>query len=158
MLWSSCQSHTLKSHLTSTQLRVSELDTTCLNSPAASTLAIAVTHCLMKSNNGLEREIQSKEWESLVSADISGKTELFDVCFLCLFVPIRNSITESFRLEKTSEIIKSSCQPNTPTPAKPCPEVPHPHGFWTPPGMGTPPPPWAAWSNAWPRFQYRNFS
>ena len=38
-------------------------------------------------------------------------------------------ITESFRLEKTSKIIKSNRQPNTPMPAKPCPEVPHPHGF-----------------------------
>ena len=43
-------------------------------------------------------------------------------------------------------------------PAKPRPEVPHPHGFWTPPGMGTPPPPLAAWSNAWPLIQERNFS
>jgi len=54
-------------------------------------------------------------------------------------------------LEKTSKIIKSNRHPNTPMPAKPCPEVPHPHGFWTPPGMGTPPLPWAAWSNVWPK-------
>jgi len=38
-------------------------------------------------------------------------------------------ITESFRLEKTSQIIKSNCHANTPMPAKPCPEVPHPHVF-----------------------------
>jgi len=35
-------------------------------------------------------------------------------------------------------------------PAKPYPKVPHLHIFWTPPGMGTPPPPWAACANAWP--------
>ena len=35
----------------------------------------------------------------------------------------------SLRLEKTSEIIKSSRHPNTPMPAKPCPQVPHLHGF-----------------------------
>ena len=38
-------------------------------------------------------------------------------------------ITEPLRLEKTSKIIRSNRHPNTPTPAKPCPEVPHPHGF-----------------------------
>ena len=37
--------------------------------------------------------------------------------------------TESLRLEKTSKIIKSSYQPITTTPAKPCPEVPHLHVF-----------------------------
>jgi len=36
---------------------------------------------------------------------------------------------ESFRLEKTSKIIKSNRQPNTTMPAKPCPEVPHLHVF-----------------------------
>jgi len=41
-------------------------------------------------------------------------------------------IIESLRLEKTSKIIKSNCHPNTPTPAKPCPEVPHAHGFLNP--------------------------
>jgi len=61
-------------------------------------------------------------------------------------------------LEKTSKIIKSNHQPIATVPAKPCPKVPHLHVFWTPPGMGTPPLPWAAWSNAWPLFQYRNFS
>jgi len=50
-------------------------------------------------------------------------------------------------LEKTSEIIKSSCQPNTTTPNKPCPEVPYLHSFWTASGMVTPPLPWAAYSN-----------
>jgi len=34
-------------------------------------------------------------------------------------------ITESLRLEKTSQIIKSNRHPNTTMPAKPCPEVPH---------------------------------
>jgi len=48
-------------------------------------------------------------------------------------------IIESLRLEKTSKIIKSNCQPNTTTSAKPCPEVPHVHIFLTPPGMMTPP-------------------
>jgi len=35
---------------------------------------------------------------------------------------------ESGRLAKISEIIQSNHHPNTPTPAKPCPQVPHPHG------------------------------
>jgi len=39
------------------------------------------------------------------------------------------------RLEKTSKIMKSNCQPNTTIPAKTYPEVPHLHVFWTPPGM-----------------------
>jgi len=38
-------------------------------------------------------------------------------------------------LGKTSKIIKSNHPPNTAMPAKPCPEVPHLHIFWTPPGM-----------------------
>ena len=38
-------------------------------------------------------------------------------------------ITESLKLEKTSEIIRSNHQPNTTVPAKPCPEVPHLHVF-----------------------------
>ena len=38
-------------------------------------------------------------------------------------------ITESLRLEKTSQVIRSNCQPNTPMPAKLCPEVPHLQGF-----------------------------
>jgi len=38
-------------------------------------------------------------------------------------------ITESLRLEKTSKIIRSNRHPNTPMPGKPCPEVPHLHGF-----------------------------
>ena len=41
-------------------------------------------------------------------------------------------ITESLRLEKTSKITKSSCQPNATVPAKPCPEVPCLHIFNTP--------------------------
>jgi len=38
-------------------------------------------------------------------------------------------ITESLRLEKTSKIITSDCQPNTTVPAKLRPEVPYPHVF-----------------------------
>jgi len=34
-------------------------------------------------------------------------------------------IIESPRLEKTSKISKSNHQPNTPMPAKPCPELPY---------------------------------
>ena len=34
-------------------------------------------------------------------------------------------ITESLRLEKTSQAIKSNHDPNTTMPAKPCPQVPH---------------------------------
>ena len=59
---------------------------------------------------------------------------------------LQNRITEPLRLEKTSKIIKSNRQPNTTTPTKQCPEVPHLHVFWTPPGMVTPPLPWAAYS------------
>jgi len=51
-------------------------------------------------------------------------------------------------LEKTSQIIESNHPPNTTMPTKPYPEVPHLHIFWTSPGMGIPPPPWAACSNA----------
>jgi len=36
--------------------------------------------------------------------------------------------------------------------------VPRLRVFWSPPEMGTPPLPWAAWSKAWPRFQERTFS
>ena len=36
---------------------------------------------------------------------------------------------ESFRLAETSEITKSSCHPNPPMPAEPCPQGPHPDGF-----------------------------
>jgi len=39
------------------------------------------------------------------------------------------SHTESLRLEKASKIITSSHHPNPTTPAKPCPQVPHPHLF-----------------------------
>jgi len=60
--------------------------------------------------------------------------------------------TESLRLEKTSKIIESNHALNTTMPIKPCPEVPYLDVFWTPPGMGTPPLPWAAWSNFWPLF------
>jgi len=38
-------------------------------------------------------------------------------------------IVESLRLEKTSKIVSPSRHPNPTMPAKPCPEVPHPHGF-----------------------------
>jgi len=37
---------------------------------------------------------------------------------------------ESLKLEKTSKIIKSNCQPNSTMPAKPRPEVPHLHIFF----------------------------
>ena len=63
------------------------------------------------------------------------------------------SIIESLRLKKTSKIIKSNCHPTTTRTAEPCPEVPYLHIFWTPPGMVTQSPPWAAHSNAWPLFQ-----
>ena len=52
--------------------------------------------------------------------------------------PRDHSITESGRLEKTSQIMKSNCHPNTPTPAKPCPEVPHRHLFQPLQGWGLP--------------------
>jgi len=50
-------------------------------------------------------------------------------------------------LEKAFKIIKSNCHPSTTMPTKPYPEVPHLHGFWTPPGMVTHAPPWTAYSN-----------
>ena len=43
--------------------------------------------------------------------------------------PLNHRIIESFRLEKTSEIIKCNHQPIPTMPAKPCPEVPHLHIF-----------------------------
>ena len=58
-------------------------------------------------------------------------------------------ITESLRLEKTPKIVKSNCQPNTTVPAKSYPELQYLHVLWIPPGMGTPPLPWAAWSTTW---------
>ena len=67
-------------------------------------------------------------------------------------------IIESLRLQKTSKIIKSNCQPNTTMPDKTCPKVPHLHVFWTPPGMVSPPLPRTACSNAWQPFQWRHFS
>ena len=69
-----------------------------------------------------------------------------------LFRSIQIRIIESLRLEKTSKI-KSNRPPITTMPTKPYPKVPHLRVFWTPPGMRTPPPPWAACSNAWPLFQ-----
>jgi len=44
-------------------------------------------------------------------------------------VQASSQIIKSLRLEKTSKITKSNHQPNTTTPAKPCPEVPHLHVF-----------------------------
>jgi len=38
-----------------------------------------------------------------------------------------NRITESLRLEKTSKIIKSNCQPNTTMPTKSWPKMPYLH-------------------------------
>ena len=61
-----------------------------------------------------------------------------------LYCHLNHRTIESLRLEKTSKIIRSNRHPNTTMPAKLCPEVPHLHVFWTPPGMGTPPLPWAA--------------
>jgi len=43
--------------------------------------------------------------------------------------PRRHRITESLRLEKTSKITKSNCQPITAMPTKPCPKVPYLHVF-----------------------------
>jgi len=53
----------------------------------------------------------------------------------------RDYLTESFMLEKASQIPKSN--PNPP-PSCPLPAVPHLHGSGTPPEMVTPPHPWAA--------------
>ena len=47
----------------------------------------------------------------------------------CCFVIHGIAESQNHRLEKTSKIMKSNCQPNTTTPAKPCPLVPHPHSF-----------------------------
>ena len=80
-----------------------------------------------------------------ISCRAQGGTKCSPSCF--------HKILESLTLENTSKIIKSNHQPITTMPAKPCPEVPCLHVFWTPPGMGTPPLPWAACSNVWPLFQ-----
>jgi len=60
-------------------------------------------------------------------------------------------------LEKSSKI-KSNRQSNTAMSTKPCPKVPCLHICEHLQGSITPPLPWAACSNAWPLFQYRNFS
>jgi len=52
---------------------------------------------------------------------------------ICYQTPLNNRITESLTLEKTSKIMKSNCHPKTTMSAKPCPDVPHLHVFWTPP-------------------------
>jgi len=52
-----------------------------------------------------------------------------------------HGIIESLMLERTSKIIKSNHHPNTPTPAKPRPEVPHLHVFQTPRKPSRPPHP-----------------
>jgi len=36
--------------------------------------------------------------------------------------------SQNHRLEKTSKVIESNRHPSTPVPAKPRPQVPHPHG------------------------------
>ena len=61
-------------------------------------------------------------------------------------------VIESFRLEKTSNIHK----PPPPCPLTMSPKVPHLHGSWTPPGMGTPPLHWAPCANASLPFRRRN--
>ena len=56
-----------------------------------------------------------------------------DGCYSCCShntQRFNTQIMESLRLEKTSKIIKSNHQPNTTMPDKPCPELPHPHGFF----------------------------
>jgi len=53
---------------------------------------------------------------------------LFQRCPKIVITAIGYQITESLRLEKTSKI-KSNRHPNTTMPAKPCPQVPHLHGF-----------------------------
>jgi len=59
-------------------------------------------------------------------------------------ITLLHEITESLRLEKTSTIILSNHSSTTNTDHWPHPSVPHLHGSWTPPGMVTPPSPWAA--------------
>jgi len=56
-----------------------------------------------------------------------GKPHLAGQKILEVLWPIHR-ITESLRLEETSEI-KSNRPPNIIMPAKPCPQVPHPHVF-----------------------------
>ena len=67
-------------------------------------------------------------------------------------------MTESLRLGQTSEITRSSRHPNPTMPGKLCPEVPHLQSFWTPPGMVTPPLPWAAWSQCLTALAVKKFS
>jgi len=56
-------------------------------------------------------------------------------------------------VEKTSKIITSNRQSSTTMPAKSYPKGLHLPVFWTSPRVVTPPPPWAACSNAWLLFQ-----
>ena len=58
----------------------------------------------------------------------------------CPAARVINRITESLRLEKTSEIILSNGLSNHTMPTKPHPSVPHPLLSWEPPGMKVIPP------------------
>ena len=95
-------------------------------------------------------QIQQGKWWCLELSKPWNLMAVLKIVMLVLFICTIHShgIIEPLRLEKTSKIIKSNCQPNTTMPAKPCPKVPHLHAFWTPPGMGTPLLPWVACSNA----------
>ena len=75
----------------------------------------------------------------------------FETGRVCIYILWNNKLSaevariiELLRLEKTSKIIKSNCQCNTTMPAKPCPEVPYPQVFLTPPQIVTPLLSWAA--------------
>ena len=59
--------------------------------------------------------------------------------------------TESLGLERPLRSPSPTSSPST------MPSVPYPHGSWTPPGTVTPPPPWAAHTNAHPFFLRRIF-
>ena len=70
-----------------------------------------------------------------------------------------NATTESLRLEKTSKIIKSNCQPTTTMPAKPSPEVriytffEHLQGWWLHRFPGHPMPDYSSYKEIFPNMQ-----
>jgi len=64
-----------------------------------------------------------------VRTGVAGETSKQDRFPLGSVIEQSRGIRQSSRLEETSKIIKSNHQPDTTVPAKPCPEVPHPHGF-----------------------------
>ena len=98
--------------------------------------------------------VQGVEWAADESSQLSQGLPDSSPKDYCSY-PIHR-ITESFRLEETSKIIQPNHPPTTNVAYWPYPSVPHLHVSWTPPGMVTPPPPWAVCATARPLFQRKN--